>query len=86
MSKIEESLETKKKKEYQEGGCGNDKLVKEEGVGQIYILFLPDPPTCLPYYFLCLRLSLIQDSVLSQIIEDFNLQANIDIWIKRLRR
>ena len=29
------------------GGRGNDKLVKEEGMGQIYILFLPNPPTCL---------------------------------------
>lgn len=62
---IEESLETKKKKEYQKGGCGNDKLVKEEGVGQIYILFLPDPPTCLllslPQAFLDPGFSTISD-------------------------
>ena len=72
MSKTEESLETKK--EYPEGGSGKWQTSKGGGGGtNIYILFLPDP-------------SLIQDSLLSQIIKNFNLQANIDIWMKRLWR
>ena len=64
MSKIEESLETKKKKEYQEGGI-EWQTSKGGGVGQIYILFLPDCPTCLllssPQAFLDPGFSTISD-------------------------
>ena len=84
MSKIEESLETKKKKEYQEGGI--EWQTSKGGGGWDKYTFCFSLTALPAYYFLRLRLFLIQGSVLSQIIKNFNLKANIDIWIKRLGR